>query len=333
MTPDSTEKQIALSSEIADSAIHYEFDLVKLELLSHWENTTFKLSTNKGNFLLCVHRGVHCTIEDIECEAKIIEHLRSYNDYTYQKPMRNRSGNFVSIGSASGSSKPVSILSWIDYPPIDSHNSDLNVFVKLGQLIAHIHNKLSQWQKPRDFKRPALDANGLTGRNGALGYAPLGYSYLDRETANDFQSIHNRLLDIEATIGQNPNVFGLIHGDLHLGNALYDGHSIIPIDFDDLGWGYYVYDLAVPLARYWATSDYLVIKTNLLEGYRSHKELSLEIEKQLPLFIAARCVLGALWLAGRSATNPAVRQVTSQRIQVNARKVKDILINSSHLQK
>ncbi|NMG18374.1 hypothetical protein [Brasilonema bromeliae] len=68
-----------------------------------------------------------------------------------------------------------------------------------------------------------------------------------------------------------------------------------------------------------------MIKTNLLEGYRSHRELSLEIEQQLPLFIAARCVLGALWLAGRSATNPAVRQVASEWIQVNAKKVQNIL--------
>jgi hypothetical protein len=45
----------------------------------------------------------------------------------------------------------------------------------------------------------------------------------------------------------------------------------------------------------WVTSDYLEIKANLLAGYRSHRELSIEIETQLPLFIAARCILAVLW--------------------------------------
>ncbi|KOP24254.1 hypothetical protein AMR41_21935 [Hapalosiphon sp. MRB220] len=329
MKPEHTKEQIALHTEIAHSAIaQYDFDVIQIELLKHSENTTFKLATNKGDLLLRVHRGVYCTIHDIECEAKIIDHLRNCKIYSYQQPIRNRDGNFVSIGTASGTSQPVSILSWIDHQPLNYYANDLSIFVKLGELIANIHNQLATWDQPNNFQRPILDTNGLIGANGALGYAPVAYSCLDNNVVNDFQLVCDRLIKIETKIGRNSQIFGLIHADLHLGNALWDGHSIIPIDFDDSGWGYYIYDLAVPLAKYWATSDYLEIKTNLLAGYRSHRELSIEIETQLPLFIAARFILGVLWLVGRAKTNLAVREDTAEWTQMYIRKVQDILNNS-----
>ena len=48
-------------------------------------------------------------------------------------------------------------------------------------------------------------------------------------------------------LGQGPNVFGLIHADAHLDNVLFDGQQARLIDFDDCGFGYRIYDVAVAL--------------------------------------------------------------------------------------
>lgn len=172
MKKDSLTAEINLNTQIATNAIaQYNLNLVKLEFIKHLENTTFKLSTEQGNFLLRVYCGFYHRIQDIESEAKIIEYLSSFNNYAYQKPIRNNSDNFVSIGEFSGISKPVSILSWIDSPPIGHQVDNLDLFEKLGKLIAHIHNKLGDWHLRVDIQRPMLDADGLIGNNGALGYA------------------------------------------------------------------------------------------------------------------------------------------------------------------
>ncbi|MBF2017567.1 MAG: hypothetical protein IGS23_20650 [Rivularia sp. T60_A2020_040] len=105
-------QQIIPNIEIAYNAIQqYDFKSTKLELIKHLENTTFKLSTERSNFLLWVYCGLHNTVQNIESEAKIIEYLSNCNNYTYQKPIYNRYHSFVSIVEASGISKPVSILS------------------------------------------------------------------------------------------------------------------------------------------------------------------------------------------------------------------------------
>ena len=256
--------QINLDTQIALSAIkQYNFTLPELELIKCLENTTFKLSSKEGKFLLRVYRGKHNTIQDIESEAQIINYLRADSHYKYQEPIRNKADNFVSIGDAKEIYKPVSILSWIDSPPIGDELQDLTLFYKIGKLIAHIHDRLSYWQTPDNLHRPMLDVNSLIGSNGAFKYAPLAYRNLDEETVDLIELVYNYLLEFETLNTRESGIFGIIHGDLHLNNLIIHHNTLVPIDFDDSGWGYYIYDLAVTLAKYWDTPEYSTIKNHL----------------------------------------------------------------------
>jgi Ser/Thr protein kinase RdoA (MazF antagonist) len=48
-------------------------------------------------------------------------------------------------------------------------------------------------------------------------------------------------------LGDGTDQFGLIHADLHLDNALFWRDDVRIIDFDDCGFGYWLYDIAVSL--------------------------------------------------------------------------------------
>ena len=325
MNKDLSAEQVTLNTEIARNAVkQYNFNSVKLEFIKHLENTTFKLSAEQGNFLVRVYCGLQNTVQDIESEAKIIEYLSSCNYYTYQKPIYNNSNNFVSIGEASGISKPVSILSWIGSPIVGNNVNNISLFEKLGKLIAHIHNELADWQKPVDFHRPTFDVGNLIGKNGAFGYANLAYKYFDRETISLFDSVYQGLIDFEA-VAVKGNNFGIIHGDLHLNNVILHQNNLVPIDFDDSGYGYYIYDLAVILANYWGIPEYSEIRTNLVKGYRSIGQLSSEIENQLSLFIAARYIFIALYFAGKSQKEATFRQTASEYIPSYIAKLENII--------
>ena len=54
--------------------------------------------------------------------------------------------------------------------------------------------------------------------------------------------IKSRLEDF----GQDCNRFGLIHADLRHANLLVKDGEVKVIDFDDSGFGWYLYDLALP---------------------------------------------------------------------------------------
>ena len=44
-----------------------------------------------------------------------------------------------------------------------------------------------------------------------------------------------------------PDRFGLIHSDLHLGNIMCSGDELTIIDFDDAGYGWFAHEIAVAL--------------------------------------------------------------------------------------
>ena len=77
------------------------------------------------------------------------------------------------------------------------------------------------------------------------------------------------------------------------------------IDFDDCGFGPFLYDLAVPLAVLHDRPAYPALRAGLLAGYRRLRPLPPAHEEYIDTFIALRRVQDALWvLAARR--HPAI---------------------------
>ena len=95
---------------------------------------------------------------------------------------------------------------------------------------------------------------------------------------------------------------GLIHADLHLGNALFQRGGVKLIDFDDCGTGPRLYELAVALWELRDRPDYPAYREALLAGYRARREIDVT---HLDDFIALRQVAFDLWYTGTAQVNPA----------------------------
>ena len=108
-------------------------------------------------------------------------------------------------------------------------------------------------------------------------------------------------------LGGGPEVVGLIHADLHLDNALFVREEVGLIDFDDCGFGYRLYDIAVALWELRGRDDYESFRAALVAGYTEHRPLPPDQLAHLDAFIAAREVAFALWFAGTAEVNPAFR--------------------------
>ena len=54
-------------------------------------------------------------------------------------------------------------------------------------------------------------------------------------------------MDEISQLPYDPDEWGMIHADLHVGNFLVNDQEIIPIDFSFCGYGHYLYDLSVCL--------------------------------------------------------------------------------------
>ena len=49
------------------------------------------------------------------------------------------------------------------------------------------------------------------------------------------------------SIGKGPDAYGMIHSDLYPENVLFKAGRALPIDFEDCGYGYWMWDIAIAL--------------------------------------------------------------------------------------
>jgi Ser/Thr protein kinase RdoA (MazF antagonist) len=124
---------------------------------------------------------------------------------------------------------------------------------------------------------------------------------------SQFDEVARRMRIVMAGLGSKPDSFGLIHADLHLENALFDGDAVRLIDFDDCGFGYWLYDIAVSLWELRYRNDYGDFRSALIDGYTRHRPLPPGGLAQLDNFIATREVAIGLWYTGTAQVSPVFR--------------------------
>src|SRR5262249_3077964 len=105
----------------------------------------------------------------------------------------------------------------------------------------------------------------------------------------------HRIRAAQHALGQGPETFGLIHGDLHQWNYLFHQGEVRAIDFDDCGYGHYLYDMAVTLFNVRWKASAPLLRARFLAGYRSVRPLSAEHEQYLDTFMDLRDLQMMIW--------------------------------------
>jgi len=167
-------------------------------------------------------------------------------------------------------------------------------FARMGALMAAMHEQATGWVPPTGFKRHALDADGLMGEApfwGAFWDHPV-FSAAERAMLLD---LRDRLRGALTRYGKPARTFSLIHADLHPYNVLVDGARAAVIDFDDSGFGWHQYDLAVALVAYQDHPDFAVFRDACVAGYRSVRGLSDPDLALLPMFLLIRDLAQMGW--------------------------------------
>ena len=278
---------------------------VTFELAGFVENVVYKVTSAGSSFVLRLHRPGYHTLAELESEQAWTAALNEAG-LAAPQPVATCAGERYVLVDVPGSSPRYAGLSvWRPGQTMDALiNHEVNPilvarrFAELGGLAAAVHNQAVNWEPPTSFERHALDADGLVGENPWWGrfWEARGLSANERARLKDLRdSLYACLLGYS----QSNKTYSLIHSDLHPGNVLLHKGRLSIIDFDDAGYGWHAYELAVALYRYLDEPLLNGYRDALLEGYADRRQLPPDCVAQMSVFWIARTLQTIGWINDR----------------------------------
>ncbi len=263
-----------------------------LTLLNRSENETWRAG---DQLILRLHRRGYHTRAEIASELQWLNALQGLPGLRVVRPVVDSDGTLV--GTAGDRFV-------VAFAPIAG--SELQVgddlhrwFAPLGEITARLHIHARHWTRPPGFTRKRWDTATILGPEPhwghwwqAEGVEPDGKALLARATAKLADHLH--------AYGTGPDVFGLIHADLRLANLMLDDDDLWAIDFDDCGFGWWVYDVAAAVSFHETDPRIPGLIARWCEGYARSGTLSVQDRAMIPTMILLRRVLLGAWLATRA---------------------------------
>lgn len=298
--------QIGRLRRVALAALdQYTLPAGRLTFVAHGENTTFRHDSSAGRHLVRVHRPQrHGRNVDpavaIRSELAWLRAIRAETGLSVPEALVARDGATTVEAAAADETRTCSVLRWMDGRIHEKSARPVHLR-RLGEAMAQLHHHADGWAPPPYFARMKWDHETFFGDVMVYGETSAAgcWALLPAEVRTRFESVTARTTGV---MGSGDD-WGLIHADLHLGNALFHRGGVKLIDFDDCGYGHRIYELAVAV---WELRDepcYSEFRDALLDGYRRHRDIDVT---HLDDFIAVRQVAFDLWFTGMAQVNPAM---------------------------
>jgi Ser/Thr protein kinase RdoA (MazF antagonist) len=282
----------------------------RLTLVHHRENAVFRVDgpEEAQPWALRVHRLGYRSPGEIRSELAWMEALRAAGVPT-PPVRRGADGEALQLVTVPNlpEGRVVTALAWVNGTPLHAEASS-DAYALLGRTSAAIQQHGRGWQPPPWFCRPSWDFERLVGPRSLWGdYAELT-ALGDAERALMDRAAEAVRVELEA-FGCAPDRFGLTHADLMPDNVLVENGTPYVIDFDDCGYGWYLYDLATLLAMLSGDPDRGRVRDAWVRGYRAVAPLPDEHLDVLEALVMARMLLGLGWMHSRRET-PLARLAT-----------------------
>ncbi len=306
--------------EMARNALdRWEIQAEDLKLVRRGENVVFKVNTGKEDVALRIHRPGYHSLDELNSEHTWTTALQQ-SGLDVPTAIQGPHGDFyIEIEHLLSHRQCYSgIVEWIDgefLGDILSRESGKFSLIegmrRLGSIAASIHNQAANWQIPASFTRQNLDAEGLMGEDpfwGPFWELP----ELSSQQQQQFSRLRQILYERLNNYGKDPQHYSMIHADLNASNIMVQGDHLFVFDFDDAGFGWHMYELAVALYSVLDHADYAAAQTSLFSGYRELRDLPESDLAYLPVFLLVRSLASLGWVhhrpeLGRDYINPLIQ--------------------------
>jgi Ser/Thr protein kinase RdoA (MazF antagonist) len=281
-----------------------------IEPLALTNNAVFAVSSGGRRSVLRVHRPGYRTPDETASELRLLQFVARATTLAVPQPLRTRDGALIAIiQDEKGRERHADLLTWLEGRVCRPGRGlgSARAF-QLGAALGRLHAAVAQCSPEPPLALPRWDADGLLTEASPYRPGPLQEAFAAEELPL-VAEVARRVRDVFAALGEGAFEWGVIHGDWILGNCQFHGPRPQLLDFDDCGWGLFLYDLCPLLGNLLDDDDTrraASLRAAVLAGYRSQRPLPLAHEAFIAPLIAARHVASCLYAAGHARTGAPI---------------------------
>ncbi|MBY8998212.1 MAG: phosphotransferase [Candidatus Thorarchaeota archaeon] len=314
----------------------YGLEKTKLRFITYSGNGLYQVTVPpssaiaSGKYTLRLHQPDYMKPNFIVSEMEWLSALHQ-EGIKVPMPVRNLDGEWLTVadgGYEAPQKRNCTLIGWTEGRLLNK-NIRPKHFRSLGRVMGRMHEQSRRWKRPKGFARPHWDWEGLFGDGFSYGVpAADARNAIPKAHQVAFNEVLNRVREASEQMGKGKNVYGLIHADLGLSdNVAFHAGEVRPFDFDDCGFGYWVFDFGVTLAQYFVdTNDTSqTMREALIGGYEETATLEGISIEYLDLFIAARIAQLMFFYQASGLAHPGHMEDAKREINDHAKYLKDIL--------
>ena len=281
---------------------------IAVTLVNLSENATYSVAAPDGRrWALRIHRDGYHSRAAIASELAWLVDLHRAGAVSVPCPVQGWNGGLIQDIAHPRMARPrhVVLFTWQAGHELEIGADLSRPFELLGEVAARLHIHARRWRRPPWFTRLTWDFDtslGDTAPNWGRWRDGIG---VDAGKAKLFGRTAGLIGRRLAAYGKGAGRFGLIHGDLRLANLLGDGDAVKVIDFDDCGFGWYMYDAATPVSFYEHEPQVPELIERWKAGYRWVLPLPKSDAAEIPTLVMLRRLLLVAWIGSRRETELA----------------------------
>jgi Ser/Thr protein kinase RdoA (MazF antagonist) len=277
----------------------------RLALLSLSENATYRVDDPEAGrtAVLRVHRTGYHPPGAVASELAWLQALRRDEGLLTPAVFAAADGREVVDVTIGGVTRQTVLFEFM--PGTEPPEEDLaEKFELLGEICGRMHRHSREWSRPASFVRFSWDFDSCVGQSGRWGRWQDGVG-VGREELATLDRAAALMRDRLRRFGTGPERFGLIHADMRLANLLVNGRDIQVIDFDDCGFGWFLFDLGASVSFFEHDPRTPALCDAWQRGYRRILPLPAADAAEIPTFVLLRRLQLVAWVGSHRFADSA----------------------------
>ncbi len=284
---------------------------IDIKLLKYSENINYKVTDcdNNKSYALRLCRPMYHKPEELDSEMCWISRIKEDTDVSVASPFAGADGKYVQrieLGNDGYYCSMFDFLKGVTLRDICDKDKLPEYIERLGNITAQFHKQVTEWDGSGNLNRFSWDYSDLMGKSARWGDWR-DYKGLTEEEKDVYSKVEKIMERRLKEYGKNKENYGLIHTDLNLNNIIVNDGVCQVLDFDDCGFGWFLWDMGTTLLEY---EDNLEEMLNAwLRGYESVRKLRPEDKAEIMTFIMLRKIVRIAWI-GSHSDNDTVKKVS-----------------------